>query len=400
MTIVRHGVFRRWGARLGLLGALLMGSSGSLAAPPALEERLLGDDRFLAGERVELGAATSGDVIAAGGTVRLDAGVGGDAVLAGGEVTVSGAVADDVYAAGAEVELAGRVDGNARLAGGKVRVSSGAEVGGGLSVAGAEVVMAGRAGRYLSVAGREVVIEGTVDGDVEVSAAELRVGPRAVIQGAIRYRGEEPAQVAAGATVAGGVHQNLEPEARGIAALSWMIALGAIAWFVGWLALGVLWWSQWPASIAAAAEVARRRAPAALAVGFAVLVGTPAAGVLLFLSGVGAPLALMLAPLYLLALPLGYFATALRAARWLLARARPNAAPRLWSRTLSLAAVLVVFALLGSLPVLGWLGSMAITALGLGSLLLLLTERSGSAAARPRREREPFEVPHGAVSAR
>ena len=334
--------------------------------------RRLGDDVFMAGGDLRISEPISGDAILAGGRITTSGAVGGDQVAAGGQVDLGANIDGGVYAAGGRVLLDGKVARNARIAGGKVEVGPEADVRGGLTVGGGEVEVNGRVGKYLQVAAGSVRIDGHVAGDVDVTSGELNVGPGAVIDGILAYYGPQPATVAAGAQIKGGmhyverkqwVHAGRTGTLRGFGAGAWI-------WLIGWIVVGSILLALWPGFARSVTDTALRRPWVALLIGIVVLVCVPIAVVLLMISLIGIPLALVGICLYLALLPLGYLASAAAIGEWLLSRMRRGGEIVRRQRILMLLGVLVVLFVLTRVPVLGGIVTLLAILTGVGSLVM------------------------------
>jgi cytoskeletal protein CcmA (bactofilin family) len=274
------------------VAALLLAPALGHAQPQA-EQRLRarGEDVYLAGPDVDVTRDVPADLVAAGGTVRVGAAVAETAILAGGNVTIDGAVGGDVIAAGGEVVLrghagddarlaggtvriAGRVDDDAMAAGGTVRVERDAVVGGRAWLAGGEIVVAGTVGRQLRAAGGHVSIEGTVQGDVQVDADALDIGPAARIQGNVLHRGPREPRIDPGARIGGRVEHRpsaAAPRGRTFAVLAFLLLLPAL--FVTGGAMIV----AFPRFTPAAAQTIETDPWRSLGAGVIALLGAPAA---------------------------------------------------------------------------------------------------------------------------
>ena len=363
-----------WLALGSLMLAFIMLSDGSGANEhgDAMVSRQLGNDVFASGGEVRLSEEIYGDAIAAGGAVTIDATVRGDTVLAGGEIQLRGTTDEDAYVAGGEVEVSGHIAGSARIAGGEIELDRDAVIDGAVSLAGGRVTMAGRIGQYLQVGAGRVRIDGQVDGDVDVAGGELSIGPGAVINGALTFRGPKPPQVAEGAEVRGGVRHIEERERAGLMAFAGVFTL---MWIAGWLIVGWIVLALWPGFARAVVETARNRLGPSLLMGLALLVGMPIALVALASSLIGLPLALLLLCLYLVLLPLGYIAAAVAIGDWLLPRIRRGAEVATRHRVFMLLGVLIVLFVLTRIPYLGGLLSLLVLLAGMGSLALAAIAR-------------------------
>ncbi len=351
------------------LASILVGGTQPLASEHGDEmvSRQLGNDLFAAGPEVQLNEEIYGDAIAAGGAVTLDATVRGDAMIAAGKIRVRGTIDEDLYVAGGDVELAGHVAGSLRLAGGEVDIDRAAVIDGGVSLAGGSVKVDGRLGQYLQVAAGSVEIDGQIAGDVEVAGGELNVGPQAVIDGALTFRGPKPPKVASGAQIRGGV-KHIE-EKRDTPALRHLLGTFAILWLIGWIIVGCILMAVWPGFARSVTDTASRRFGISLLTGFLVLFAAPVVILMLCVSLLGIPLGLLVLCLYLVILPLGYLASAAAIGDWLLPRVRKGAiATR--HRVFMLLGVLIALFIVTQVPFIGGLIGLLVILTGMGSLLL------------------------------
>ena len=337
----------------------------------------LGSSHVAAGGALNVVEPVAGDAFLAGGRVTVATQVEGDLVLAGGEVSVGGAIGDDLYGAGGEVQLDAIVGGNARLAGGDVTVGPATVVRGNAHLSGGRVRFEGSTEGGLEATAGQVVIDGTVQGDAEVRAETVEVGPHARIAGRLVARASQPPTVADGAVITGGVefeesafgemgtvegehHPATESSSHGV---------GSFLWIVGVFVAGVLFMLAFPAYAGRAADWIGREPLRSLALGFVILVCLPILAVLLLVTIVGIPLALILLLLYVLLLFLGWVTAALflsrRGLRWW--RRQQPVGTGLQLAAL-FAAVLVLW-LLGRIPFVGgWVSFLALL-LGIGALV-------------------------------
>jgi uncharacterized membrane protein YtjA (UPF0391 family) len=130
---------------LSTLALSLLVAGSALAAPPAApDRRIMGDDaRVLPGERVH-------NLEVFGGDVEVLGEVTGNLSAFGGDVELRGPVHGDVAVLGGDLELRSDVSGNIQLAGG------------------------------------DALIAGTVHGDVITQGGEVTIQPPGVVKGAVR----------------------------------------------------------------------------------------------------------------------------------------------------------------------------------------------------------------------
>ena len=268
-------------------------------------------DYFAAGGNVELGADVSGDALLAGGNVVLQRQVKGDATVAGGNVTVRGKVRGNLRAAGGTVTIEGTVSGDARAAGGRLTLTEDGAVDGHARLYGGTVEVRGKIGRSLTAAAEVVRITGEVQGDVDLSARNIELAPSAKIIGRLTYRSPNEAKVDSGAQIAGGVArapgtlQDSIDEAKKAA-----LVTGAVVGAGILLLLGALLLLLFPGFAVASARTILSDPIKSLLLGIAIFLLVPVLIVVLFLTVIGIPLALVLLPLFPVLLALGYLTAA------------------------------------------------------------------------------------------
>jgi hypothetical protein len=345
-----------------------------------------GSDYFGAGGMLNLTEPVAGDAILAGGHVTTASEVKGDLVAVGGEVSVAGAIGDDLYAAGGSVQFDAIVNGNARVAGGDINVGPATIVAGGVSLTGGQIEFEGVAHKYLQASGGTVRLDGEVVGDAEVRAKELLIGPAARIGGRLIYHGPSEPTVPEGAVITGGLefHEedagryfaDVQPEVRDAAT-----GLGTFLWFIGVFFAGAMFVLLLPGFTSEAAAAIGRKPWPALGLGLAILLCVPFVAVVLLITIIGIPVALLLMSLYLLVLFLGWITSALFVAQRGLATLRPGRPMTRGWQLLALLLGLIVLWLLKQVPLVGGLIGFVALIAGIGALTWRAFNGSRMAAA-------------------
>lgn len=338
--------------------------------------RQFGSDYFGAGGTLNLTEPVAGDAFVAGGRVATAGEVAGDLVAAGGDVSVGGGIGDDLYAAGGDVRVDAIVNGNARVAGGAVTVGPATVVTGALTLSGGKVRFEGNTHGHLHATGGRVMLDGTVHGDAEVRAEDVELGPQTRIGGKLVVHAPSQPVVPEGAEIAGGIEfheaevgayfddgearEHVRTVAHGV---------GSFLWILGVFVAGTLFTLAFPAYSTRAADWIGREPLRSLGLGFVVLVCLPILALLLLMTIVGIPLALILLLLYSLLLFLGWVTAALFVGRKGLELARGLRPATLgWRLGALLLAVLALW-LVGQVPYVGgWITFIALL-LGIGALV-------------------------------
>jgi hypothetical protein len=245
-------------------------------------------------------------------------------------------------------------------------------------VAHGDVNVAGRVNGDLVVADGKVRINGLVKGDVVTFASRAVLGPRARVNGDLRYGDKKPT-IAPGAQVGGDTKHLNVGKAGGLGGL----VAGVVLWLaisVSALLLGLLLLWLVPRAAYAVWETAETRRAASIWWGLGLFFGIPIVAGILLVTILGIPLGLLL----LLAL-VPIYALAYTTSAWVLGR-RVLGPER--GRFLSFLAGWAILRVLALIPILGGLAWFAATVFGLG--LLFVTAGRGRAV---RTEAPPAPAP-------
>lgn len=318
----------------------------------------------------------------AGGSVELEDPVAGNAFVSGGDVEIRGPIGANLFAAGGEVTLEAPVEGNARLAGGRLLIAPEARVTGDASMAGGSMTVDGQVGGSLRAFGERLTVNGTVEGDLQFAGEEIRLGPGARIGGKVSYRGDGRVRVDPTAQVAGGIRKSTD--GRDWEHLSHGATIvGGITISLGMLVLGALLVLLLPRFSREAAAAIRQKPWQSLALGFAMLVGVPVLLVVLVITLIGIPLAVLLAFAYGALLVIGWLVAALFLGDTVLGSIDAKKLDSAWWRALSLLLAIVAIAFVRHVPVVGPLAWGLLFLAGIGAFTLRAWDgfRSGPATA-------------------
>jgi len=329
------------------------------------------DDYYAAGGTVTVDADVNGDVIVAGGTVVVGNRVRQDVMAAGGTVTVRGQVQDDVRAAGGNVTIDAIVGDDALVSGGDLTLTSNAKVGGSAMFAGGMVKINGTVNGDLRAAGGNVTINGTVHGNVDLEADQVVIAPGARIDGNLNYRSPGKGRISKDSVIRGKTSYTESERYRPHRGLRF---LSVITFSVAGIVLLLLF----PRFTQVTSERVAKDFWKNLGLGFALLVATPVAVVLLMVSFIGIWVGLPLLAIYLVALVLAYVVAAFYVARTGARLLRFETGTRL-RLVFALFVALTVLTALRFIPVLGGLITflLMLTALGATAFQLYELYRGG-----------------------
>lgn len=133
-------------------------------------DQAIDDDVFASGGMITIGAPI-GSLVAAGGQITVNAPVKGDVIAAGGQITINSDVGGKVVAAGGTITVNGRVGTNVILTGGTITLGSSSSVARDALLSGGSVTNAGTVEGKLTVRANSFVNEGSA-GTLDVELRE------------------------------------------------------------------------------------------------------------------------------------------------------------------------------------------------------------------------------------
>jgi cytoskeletal protein CcmA (bactofilin family) len=347
-----------------------------------------------AGERLNIGAeeAISDDVYAAGGQINSGATIDGDLFTAGGNVVVDGSIIEDLQAAGGSVNVLSDVDGDARVAGGDLTISgsigedlvlvsgqaqvSSDQVGGDLVWAGETLNLAAPVDGDLQLTGKEAYIDSNVSGDVDFKGTELVLESNATIEGDLSYQSPDEAKIADEATITGETSYeaiskgegNTMPDFQGFGAFFSTVSnlLGLLMRLAGALLVGLAF-KRFAENVSSRSF---QRPVAEFARGFAGVLIMPIAGVLLAVTLIGLPLGILTFLLYGAVLIVAGFLAPILVGT--LVHKYIKQADGFVVNWLTITLGVLLFALVGYIPYIGWIVQFIFTLLALGAVFAVI----------------------------
>lgn len=138
------------------------------------EDEYIDDDLFIFGDEIEIEGTVTGDLVAMGGSVVVTGSVGGNAYLSGGEVIVSGEVGKSLFMGGGRLKVSGVVERSLYMGGGQLILASEAYVMEDMLAGGGQMDVDGWIGDDLWASGGTLDIGAVVDDDLYVSGGVVR----------------------------------------------------------------------------------------------------------------------------------------------------------------------------------------------------------------------------------
>jgi len=337
---------------------------------------VVNDDYYIGGGTIDVSAEVKGDVIAAGGTVSIGRNISGDVMMAGGTLNLRGRVADDVRMAGGEMTIEANVGDDLMAAGGRIEITNQARVGGDAFVAGGDVSIDGNVNGNLFAAGGRVYLSGNVKGDVTIEGDDIEIAKGTRIGGDLSYKSPQKAKISPEATIGGKINytQGEAYRPHRAARLASVITLSVA---------GIVLMLVFPGFTANSSGRMSGDFWKHLGLGFALLVATPIAAIVMMASFVGIWVGLPLLFIYIISLLVAYLVGAFFVADRLSGWVHFDVSTRT-RKSVALVVTILLLVLLGYIPVLGGLlvFVLMLTALGAQTLQLYETYRGSAKPAR------------------
>ena len=309
-----------------LATALLMGLATALGATQfkSVEnytlpsDQRLEDDLIITGKNVRIEGEIAGDLLSACRSASLNGHIENSAFNASQYLTVDGHIQGSLISFCQDLNLSGSVGRNLTAFAAHVLINREAVVEGQLSVYAGELDLEGEVRNGLRAGCDEIVISGTVDGDVKIETEKLTILESAVIEGGLQYKSPNQARIDPKAKISGeikwtekvkkdeksGVYRKVGPF-KGTLLLANLVT-GAV--------LIALFRRRWDLSQKAISQTFLK----SLGLGFVLAVCVPIAAIVLMITVLGIPLALMSLVAYGIIFYLAKLIFSTMAGNWLL----------------------------------------------------------------------------------
>ena len=299
----------------------------------------------------------------------------------GANVTVAPdeTISDDLIAAGASLEVAGQLKKGLKAFGANISIPG--TVSGEVYSAGANIDLSGTFGSKVTAFGAGVVLSGTFDQDVEVAAATLTLMPTTIIRANLTYSAAV-LEKQEGSQVLGTVTERQEPikaervdewREKGERAAK---GAGIAFWFISTIALvlvGLIFSAVFPGQTDRVVGAITQSPWKSLGLGLVFLVVVPVAIVIALVTVVGIPAAIIAAFLYAIIVYISRIYIGVWIGRKVIGALKKR---QITSLFWPLVVGVVIIALIGLIPFIGWIFRLFCLLIGLGALSLAVLRPS------------------------
>ena len=326
-------------------------------------EQTINENVLAAGGTVSSASKVSRDLIVLAGDATISGDVSQDLTVFGGTIRITGKVGDDLRVLGGTVNISGKIASDVLAVAGTVVVEQGGEIGGDLEVYGGTVQVAGKVDGELRGNTSTAIIAGTINKNVSINSRDIKITKSAELGGDFNYTSDQAATIQSGSIIAGKISHNLPQKvAKSTVAATCFSALAYILLAIVLILLA-------PKVAREAKEELAQNFWPSLLVGVLSLVVVPTLFLILLLTVIGSPIAVILIILYGI---LVYIAKIL--VGFLLGEKivtlidKKKEVSMVWSVVFGLVILLILF----QIPFVGSIINFVATLFGLGGLALYL----------------------------
>lgn len=337
--------------------------------PAISENERITEDVFIAGGNVSSAGELQADLIAAGGNVLVTGSVAADLAAAGGTVTILGSVGDDVRAAGGNVLVRGSVRDDVVVAGGQVNVAG--EVGGDLLAGGGTVRVDAPVRGSIRIGGGDVFLNSAVSGDVSVYAEQLTLGAGARIGGTLTYTAAKEATMEEGASVTGETTFTKRARSISVGGVVAILSIALIGTMLAQLAAALLLSLTFRRYAVRLVEVAAENPLLEVGRGFVIIIVVPVASMMLIWSLLGIPLGLLGLAVFATMIIYLWIVTPVLLGSFAYRSFFGGEFDVTWK---SILLGVFIYAILGLIPIVGWLAQFILMLLTLGAAMKIKWE--------------------------
>jgi cytoskeletal protein CcmA (bactofilin family) len=339
------------------------------------KDEIVDDDLFITADTLTIEGTVNGDLYAAAGTITFSGTVNGDLLAAGGMVNVSGNIQDDLRLAGGNINVENATVGDSLTTfGGNVTLGENTSVGGNLIFGAGNFTSQAPISRGVLGGAGNITLNSPIGKNVRLGGEKITLGPLAQINGDLIYTSEEEIILNPQATISGEL-KKIAPKAAEFKkelpskfpqALKGIKA-GLKLWsFLAALLVGALLLYLFPKPTQYVANQINQQLLPSLGWGFLKLLFIFPVILVLIITGIGIPLALIIVTLFAVELYLTKIFVGLCFGNWLANRFNfKNSNPYL----IFTVGLLGIY-LITSLPFIDFLAQIVVTLLGLGAIFL------------------------------
>lgn len=317
------------------------------------KDQVIVGNYYNAAATIEIAGKVESDVYLAGGNIVISGEVGGDVLAVGGNIRITGKVNGNVRAIGGTVDISGPVTKNVSVLSGTLIVSETSNISGHVSVMTGALDMRGAIKGNVDAGVGDAIVAGTVGGQMKLNIDReggLKVRESAIL-GGLEYKSVKEAEIASGAQISGDVKYNPYTYNRRHAGTNW---LGWLISIFSLIAVASLFVGIVPKLVKQVAVEAFEKPWLKIGWGLVWLIVIPIASILLMVTIIGIPIALMIMVGYFIVLYVAQIFIGAIIVEYLKSKTMFSFLQK-WPALLSIVLGIVIFKLISVVPVIGWI---------------------------------------------
>lgn len=249
---------------------------------------------FVGGNNINIAGVVNGDVYCGGQTITISGTVKGDVFCGGQTINISGTVDGSLRLGAQSVTLSGTVGNSATIGAQDLIIEKSAYITRDLLGGSQNVTINGTVGRDMVSGARSLTINGKIGRDINGGFRTLTVGSIGFVGGKVNYTGTTDPTVQSGGKIVGKVTRTAPREQATMRFSPIMFSLGWFVYaFLSMLILALLIAGLFPRTLEEAALKAMKAPGKTALIGFLATILTPIVIVVLMMTAVGIPIAIL-----------------------------------------------------------------------------------------------------------
>lgn len=337
------------------------------------EESIKGN-YFAAGNNLVIDGKIEGDLICAGQSLNINGEIGGDVICAAQTININGNVNGSVRILANAANINSTIEKNLMVGAATVNTASGSSIGGETLVAGAVADLKGKTSGDLSAAGSTISLGGEVGKNVNIRINSkdenngLLLLDSAKIAGDLNYTDSAEAKISPSARIGGKTNHNLPSyteKNKDQYGIGWI--WGKIYSMFAAMVIGLVLVLIWSKETDELTDKMFNKIGASVGWGAVVLIVTPVAAIILMITLIGFPLAILLLLIWAVAIWLSKIFVAILVGKTFLEKFWKDKKSNL---LLSLVIGTVISWTIFAIPIIGWILCFIAVLWGMGGIFL------------------------------
>jgi len=334
------------------------------------KDEIVSGNLYVAGKTITVDGVVSGDLIAAAQTIIVNGQVDGDIIAVAQDININGNSGGNIRVAGSSVIINGEATRNINVFASNITITNQSRVGWDALLMGANIQMRGIIDGNLSGGSDQLLISGKIGGNVNVKLSDnylsqgLIISPETIINGDLNYTSKNTANISDQANIAGKTElrsPTIEKDSAFIAYL-WKTLFKIFASFLIGLVLIFLLTKLTQKVLTFSQDSLSK----IFIFGLSATLIVPPISILLALTIIGLPLALILFAFWLIMIYLAPIFTAILLGQFII---KKSVNKELKNNFWPLLIGIVILFLLFSIPFVGWILNLIAIFFGLGKLI-------------------------------